>query len=534
MASERVRRARDDDGAVLVIVAATLAAIFIVAALVINLGGARHAREHDQDSADAIATAGAAKLSANGASNQNACNSAWNYAVSNLGVPASPAPSCVNMAGTCVATTARTVSVTTGNYVFSFVNPVPDSHSLFTGQPATSGDSTPCNRFGVQITHTWRFPFSRGDQTLSVKAVARFAHSPGTVDAPLILLDPHGCEAMTITGNSHISTVTSGGLPGYIAVDSDGASCPTGSKVIVDATGNAQVTAGAISMWALTTGNTAKAYDPADVGVGRAFYPGPIASSAPVGRSSVDWRYNCSSSNGCPTADPPAVGNLITAQGGTGTPTGFTVWTSVYSCSPGTLNVPAGNWYIDCPSGLSTSGTLTFRGGNIVTDGEIALSGNGSLRVNCDVVDAATACPSNPATTTTMFFRHGGMGKAGNTTMMLYETFAYFADGSVDLSGNSQLVWTAPNDPSSPFDDLLLWTESSNAIPMTGNSDTTIEGIFFAPNATLDLTGNTGTNALGSQMFVNKATLTGNSTLNLSPNETRMMKLGGASAALIR
>jgi len=69
---------------------------------------------------------------------------------------------------------------------------------------------------------------------------------------------------------------------------------------------------------------------------------------------------------------------------------------------------------------------------------------------------------------------------------------------------------------------------------MTGNSDTTFDGILFAPNANLALTGNTGSNALGSQMFVNTASLTGNSTLKMIPNDDRILQLGGSSSSLIR
>ena len=167
----------------------------------------------------------------------------------------------------------------------------------------------------------------------------------------------------------------------------------------------------------------------------------------------IDWRYNCSASNGCPRSTPSAIGDLVTAQGGTGIPAGFTRWTSVYSCSPGDTVVPRGNWYIDCPTGLSTGGTLTFRGGNIVSDNAISVSGNGSLRVNCDVASSATACPSDPATTSTIFMRNGGISKSGNVSFTLLETFVYFANGTVTLSGDSKLTWTAPNDPASPFDE---------------------------------------------------------------------------------
>jgi hypothetical protein len=292
------------------------------------------------------------------------------------------------------------------------------------------------------------------------------------------------------------------------------------------------MTAGGISMWALTTGNTAHAYDPSDVGQGRAFYPGPVAQSAPVGRTSIDWRYNCSSSNACPYSTPPYISNLVTADGGSGTPTGYTKWSTVYSCSPGSLVVPSGNWYIDCAGGLSTNGTLTFRGGNIVSDGTINVTGNGTLRVNCDVANSTDPCPSNPASPSTVYIRSGGIPKAGNVSVIMHETFVYFASGTVNLAGNATLDWTAPED--GPFADLLMWTDSNTTISMTGNSNTTFSGIMFAPNAELDLSGNTSSNPLDSQMFVNNAKLVGNSTLAMAPHDDRLQALGGANARLIR
>jgi hypothetical protein len=133
-----------------------------------------------------------------------------------------------------------------------------------------------------------------------------------------------------------------------------------------------------------------------------------------------------------------------------------------------------------------------------------------------------------------MFMRDGALTKSGNASLALLETFVYLADGGVDLTGTGQLAWTAPNDSSSPFDDLLIWSESTSPVTMTGNVDTTLEGIFFAPNAPLSLTGNTGANALGTQMFVQTAALTGNSSLTLAPRSDRVLQLGGAGSALIR
>lgn len=540
MGFDRLRRrcrgdGDDDEGAVVLLVAMSMTAIVILGSIVINLGGARQAREHDQDTADAMAIAGAAKLDPTGTNDQAACNAAWAYAMSNLNLSASPAPSCSTMAGPCVATTSRSVSVTSGVFTLTFVNPVLDTDTLFSAQPATSSDATPCERFGVRIAHTWHYPFGRGDPVLNVSAVARFMHVKGNVDAPLIVLNQHGCDVLTVSGNSHVSAVTSNGLPGYIAVDSDGAGCPAGNKVIVDAVGNAQVTAGAITMWALATGNTARAYDPADAGPGKAFNPIPVASSAPVGRTAVDWRYNCLAANGCPSGTSPALTNLIAADGGTGTPAGFTKWsTAGYSCTPGDVVVPRGNWYVDCPGGLNISGTVTFRGGDIVSDGPMNLSGSANLRVNCDAASSTTNCPANPSTPTTFYIRNGGISKAGTVTLTMIETFVYLANGTIDLSGNAALTWTAPSDPTYPFDDLLFWTENSSPIAMTGNASTNMTGVFFAPNATLTLTGNTADHAIQAQMWVNNLALVGNTDLTLAPRQDSMMVLGGGGGALIR
>jgi hypothetical protein len=50
----------------------------------------------------------------------------------------------------------------------------------------------------------------------------------------------------------------------------------------------------------------------------------------------------------------------------------------------------------------------------------------------------------------------------------------------------------------------------------------------------MTLTGNTGTNALGTQMFVKTATLAGTTSLTLAPRSDRVLQLGGAGSSLIR
>ena len=529
----RPRRCDDDHGLVVVIVAACMAALVFVAALVVDLGGARQAKARDQNTADAIALAGAARIDPTGSSNEIACTAAWNYVLTNTGMTSSPAPSCSTFSGTCAADTERTTSVTQGDYTITFINPVVNTNAFFTDQPALPADGIPCERFGVRISHSWHYFLQSGATTLNTSALAHFAHSPGDVNAPLVVMDPHACEALVLNGNSHVTMTSATGTPGYIAIDSDGANCTTGNKVVVDATGTSQITAGGIAMWALAVGNTAKAYDPSDVGPTAAIYPAPVASSAPVGRTGMTYAYDCVPANGCPGSGPSKIATLVAADGGTGVPSGFTRWSSVYPCSfSSDTAIPAGNWYVDCAGGVSTSAKLTFKGGNIVADGPFTLTGSGALRTNCNVGAPADACPSSQSAPTTLYLRHGGFNKSGSASMTLNQTFVYLAEGGIDFSGNGSLTWTAPNDPADTFNNLLVWIANSSPLKFTGNTATTVEGIFYAPDSAATISGSSGAAGIGAQIFVKTATMSGD--LTLSPRIDRVLKLGGASSSLLR
>ena len=234
---------------------------------------------------------------------------------------------------------------------------------------------------------------------------------------------------------------------------------------------------------------------------------------------------------------------MVASWGGTGEPLPlgtFTRWTtSGRSCSPnGDTVVPAGNWWIDCgSSGLSTGGTLTFQGGNVVTDGPISATGSGGLRVNCSDANpndsvAPTHCMTDPPGTSTFFQRSGDFLDAGR--LELRETMVYAKAGTARMAGQNEIVWSAPNDPSSPFDDLALWTESTSQMKITGASNIRIDGILFAPNATVELAGNTGTDALEAQIWALKVDLVGGAQLRLIPKADRITQVGKGRPLLIR
>ena len=533
-------RAADDAGAVLVLVAAGLGAILVMVALVLDLGGARRDRAADQVAADAMALAAAASLASGELSAVPACEAAWDYLVVNLPTAASaPVPSCTPFAGPCVASTARTVDVTIGAYAITLTHPVPAGHALLAGQPTSNLDGAPCHRIGVRVQQDRANLLASGSVSLDVDAVGRFIPGIGDVDAPLVLLADHECGVLTVNGTSSLAVSTATGAPGYIAIDSDGSECQNPSKVILDVNGQGTITADEVTMYALADGDATSAYSSGLI------TPQPTPASAPVSRNGMDWRYNCDPSAGCPYAGPPHIDEMVAAWGGTGAPLPagtFTRWTtSGRSCSPtGNTVLPAGNWYIDCGSGgLTTNGSLTFQGGNIVSDGPITATGSGGLRVNCvDVNPSDNVAPgtcggdgSTPAPGV-LYLRSGDL--VDNGDLELRQTTVYLATGKVTINGTKKVYWTAPRDPTYRFDDLLVWTESTSLVKITGNSNLYLEGTFFAPNASVELAGSTGGQALGAQIFANKAVLTGGATLALSPREDRMLSIGKGRPLLVR
>lgn len=540
MASDRarVRRGRDDAGAVVVLVAASMGALVLMVALVLDMSGARRDRDADQVAADAMALAAATALGGSDSSAVAACEAAWDYIVVNLPTAVTaPAPSCSTFSSTCPPTTARQIQTTIDEYVITLTHPVPTANSLMTSQSAGSLDGQPCDRIGVRVRQNRANLIQSGSVALDVSAVSRYVRGVGDIQAPLVLLAEQACGVLKVNGNANLTVNTAGGDPGHIVIDSDGSECANPNKVVLDVNGQGTVTAGQIAMWALADGDPTSAYS------NGLLSPTPIPSSAPVTRSAMDWRYNCDPANGCPGTGPPHIDDMVADWGGLGTPLpsgSFTTWTaSGRSCSPsGATVVPTGNWYIDCgSSGLSTNGSITFQGGNIVSDGPITATGAGGLRVNCSDADptdlvAPASCAVDPPSPSILYLRSGDLIDNGDIEMR--ETTVYLTNGAVTMAGNNTMIWTAPDDVTYKFDDLLIWTTSTSLMRITGNSTLVLEGTIFAPNARIELAGSSGGQAIGAQIFASTAELVGGAQLTLAPREDRTLQVGKGRAILIR
>lgn len=551
----RVRRlgggGGDDRGVVVVIMAASLAAILVMVAMVLDHSGARRDRAADQVAVDAMALAAAQGLGGSSLSAEVACWNALDYLTVNLPTAADTLESYTDDCTTkfhavCSSTTTpRTLAITADEYRITFTHPVPDGDALLQGRPAASIDGSRCQRFGIRVQQARNNLWAAGKVDLDVSAVGRFLPGVGDVHAPLVLLADDECEVLEVGGSSKLTVTTSdGSTPGYIAIDSDGSKC--GNKVVFNIFGsdpNGKVMADKVGMWAITAGNSGVAYRSELVS------PTPVGSSAPVGRSAMDWRYNCDPTKGCPGSGPPYIDQLKAAWGGSGTPTelswlpgAFQAWSPGRSCSglSGNTVVPKGNWYVNCGSGgLSTNGRITFKGGNIVSDGPI--KAGGGLRINCPGLNANDAgedpVSCNGGTgQTTIYLRSGDLLGTGSSwgSLLLPQTFVFLANGTFDKSGNQAVTWTAPNDPAYPFDDLLMWTESTSQMKLTGSSTLVLEGTLFAPNAQVVLSGDMDTQALGAQIFANTAQVSGNAELTLKPKVDRMNTVGKGRPLLIR
>jgi hypothetical protein len=261
-----------------------------------------------------------------------------------------------------------------------------------------------------------------------------------------------------------------------------------------------------------------------------------------VGRRPVDWKYNCAqngldgvafTSDDCPDYNEraPYLNNLITQLGGTGVPSGYSEYPRSSnpsdSCnlnsSASTVELPAGNWFINCPSGLSVSNTFRTVDGNVVFAGPVNVGSQGTMEIN----QSANADGI-------VFFRSGGFTKGAQATVEMNQVFVYLGSGALDFGGGSgALTWTAPLGGN--FRNLALWTNSTATQNLGGQANITLEGVLFAPFAEpFRFTGQGGDNQTSAQFIVRRLDVAGQGTLIMQPNPDRIVILPAWGAALIR
>ena len=548
----RIRR--DDAGAYMVMYAIVGVVMFTLAAVVLDIAALRQGRRADRAAVDLAATAAAGVLDpADPTTFAPACQAAWDYVVLNrneadgVTVPAPCAATFPN--APCDPLTPRTAAGTLGPLRISITHPVPNANSLMLGEVPggdaiqaidATQDGSACDRVAVRVERTRTFLFGgiagvAGADT-DVHAVARAATIGTTVAPGVVALDPTGCDALLVSPNGVTMEVAATASGGYVVADSNAGGC-AGYVIDMLAPGALTVLAtgpspGVIASHAVGTGNIAEAYDAGDIAAGR-LTPLPSARSAPLRRTFIDSRY----------AGP--VTALRTALDGAAMPAPYNgVPFSTYGTLPvfpcivaAPVVVPAGNWYVDCPT-LTVDAPLTFLGGTIVFRGGVAVSDTGCFAVNSGSCGAPAVAQDN-----ILFFRSGDLVKGEKSDFFLNRTLVYLKGGTTsvdgrlvigpDFSGGStDLIWTPP--AGGTFEDLSLWAESGAAMNIGGQGITSTNGTFFAPNAPLTLVPRPGGSTFGGQFIARTVFVDGTSLLRIVTDATVATTIETRTVKLVR
>jgi hypothetical protein len=594
--SRSARPARESErGAVLVLTALLLTTLLGVTAIVVDLGALRGQVRVDQSIADFAALAAGQGLAANDPA--LGCRTAIGYINDNAHLSSAIDASsfCSGMESTLCSGGSGYAqpSTTVGTYTVSVHYPVPDSEivdSHVLGGARVS-DGTPCQRIRVTIASQnnsfFGGIFSAGSVGGVRSATARPWPSGVQLTPALWLLDPVGCTSLAVTGGSHV-TVGTTSAPGVLTVDSNGSTCQSLQRTISASGAGTQLLAtptsgtpkGVIQLFALPSwlttcvdsGDGVHACDPADVSAGR-LAPQPVPVSSRATRARVDDVFNCRNpyptskadyhgitlvSTCDPTTTPPYIDNLIGAVGNSGLPqvvppgigTTYQRWRASFSCNPsGTVSV-AGNWWVDCPAGLSVGNgsDVEFRDGNVVFDSGFSMTG-GTLRFNTSNTRAALPAACSPPAVATPCTGYASPGAA----------FVYLRDGDINITGgvltvNNAMVyvgtgyvkvnsspptWVAPLE--GPFAYLALWSDMSptsnnrSKFSLAGGTGVRLQGVFFTPEAApFSLAGGGTWGQVNAQFISFQLAVSGGGSLTMAPDPQRSVKTPTLAGRLIR
>jgi Flp pilus assembly protein TadG len=515
---------RREDGVYAVLFALLLTVFVGVVAIVIDIGLLRHDRRTDKLASDAAAIAGATRLGQSLQPDpQAACKAAVSYILQNLGSPSGtidcgsfpvPGGSGYSSCPTTAATASGTLTGNGGTYAVTITWPVFDSDPLMAPdirpasssltQPVVPDDGTPCSRLGVTVQHSRAMLFAGvfGDSTSDTAnhsvSRTRIGFGNGGIAAPLVVLDPTSCNALTAEGGGGVQIIANGDVPGLIAVNSDGtgSNCNGGATAINSNSisgSNSQIwswdsatSKAAILSYAITAGNAGKSFNPAQVTCPASnppsgpLCPGPTGLSGQISRLYfIDNQYNCTvaGAGGCPASDPSAaisqlrsfVRSGFSASGATA-PAGFYV-VQGNECTNPQATYP-GNVYVDCTANnggftVENNKTVDFTGGIVVFAGDVKVKASGCLLFNTPAADVTTACTTTNASTARaqdgpVVFLAGQLDVSStNSSFIAPQTFVMQGDCTFDgtscsttpanvnlqTSGTGNIVWSAPLGP---------------------------------------------------------------------------------------
>jgi hypothetical protein len=421
----------DDRGAVLVLASIVLLALFIMTALVVDLGMSRQTRRNAQVDADMAVLAAGWVFAGNGldsviADPRQACKAAVDSV--RINVPDFPLTGVADMIGTTVAGPLATVGgqcgilpmdcPDAGTYILTskksapyrliFQWPVPDSDIARSGVvESKTFDGEPCDRIRVTLERDDPSIFGRvigyNGRTMRASATARGILGEKGESAPaLLLLERVACGTIQVSGQGSISVRSFEDQVGIMHSDSSARTSDTcnfnenaGGRDIyggvasdkwpsIKADGVEGGARGRIQTYSVFPGVNGRGG--AEVNPNCSWTNQIIndncydtktgLSSAPIGasivsRRPVDSKYQANVGS----VYAEAWGRVHNTNGTTRTttpPAGFTLYAT---CSPSNQVITAAQVFVDCPGGF-TANNVVFTGTEVVFNGPLGVNNN--------------------------------------------------------------------------------------------------------------------------------------------------------------
>lgn len=385
-----VRARSDETGAVTIMVAVSMVAVLVAAALVLDFGIARLDRQQNKSVADSAVTAGMRGLDMGDARTHsfNGVCQALNFLKASKPALASldwaPCSDPAKLATICKWDDPLTHAAFTGSaggitveirspYDLTSTGWAEEQLATLAADQLTAQDS--CNHLAVVVRQT-RQPglgslATDSDLTTAVRSVGRVAEEV-LDDQPvaLLLLERMGCSAIEVNGsNSFVRVLASGNVPGLIHSDSTGELCSGNQRILVGDHPNGIIARagangpGLIRVRALGTLAGARAYDSATnvVAEGGAVGPGPL-----VGRQPVDARYM--------PAARAAISDYEAVAATGGTAPG---WTSKNcNVSKAQLEAVTGDLWISCGNNSFNTSDVTLNASRVYFDAKSVSASN--------------------------------------------------------------------------------------------------------------------------------------------------------------
>jgi Flp pilus assembly protein TadG len=215
-----------------------------------------------------------------------------------------------------------------------------------------------------------------------------------------------------------------------------------------------------------------------------------------------------------------------TCSGGTYTNNGTTnvtltagAYCTVVNNGSGNITIPSGDYTSISNTG---SGTLTLDSGNYIITGSLTNTGSGTVNLGAGNYTIGGSFSSTGSSSIAL--GSGLYEVAGNLTLtgsgpLSGSGITFYTQGSTTVTGSGNLSLTAPT---SGADSGILFFQSrsdSSAMAITGSSGSTIQGIIYAPDAALTLTGS-GSMTVSVDIIVDSLTETGSGTVTVTNYST--------------